>query len=265
VTSDTNTVYILGSVHIANEDLYPLDDIIEDAYEKSEYIVVEVDITKISDQEMTVQLMEKGMYPSGESLVTNVSAELYSRLSERLMGLDLSGLLLQTMNSFEPWVIAITISELDYMKLGYDAEYGLDLYFLNKAINDGKEILELETVEFQLDLFDSISSELQIMMLEDAIENPITKNEVEEMFNAWNTGNTTEMEKIVFEGIEEYPEYQGLYQKFMDDRNFLMVDKIEDFLQDNSIHFIIVGAGHLVGENGIINLLTENGYAITQL
>ena len=84
------------------------------------------------------------------------------------MEFDSSGFLLFTLSSFEPWVVAITIVDLDYMELGYDVEYGIDTYFLDKAQADGKDILELESVEFQLDLFDSLSGELQIMMLEDA-------------------------------------------------------------------------------------------------
>jgi len=136
---------------------------------------------------------------------------------------------------------------------------------LNKAIADSKDILELESAEFQLDLFDSISDELQIIMLEDAIDNPVTEEEMEGMFIAWRTGDISEMEQIIFEEIEEHPEYQSLYTKIIDERNFSMVDKIGGFLQGNVIHFIVVGAGHLVGENGIINLLTEKGYIATQL
>jgi uncharacterized protein YbaP (TraB family) len=252
-------------VHVAKADLYPLDTVIEDAYDDSQNVVVEVDINKVSNEEMATLLMEKGMYPPGESLEAHIPKELYSRLSERLLELDPSGLLLLTMDSFEPWVVATTISDLDYMELGYEAEYGIDLYFLEKAIADGKDILELESVEFQLELFDSLSSELQIMMLEDAIKNPVTEEEMEGIFNVWSTGNTAEMEQIIFEEVEEHLEYQSLYIKIIDERNFLMVDKIEDFLKDNTVHFVVVGAGHLVGKNGIINLLIQNGYMITQL
>jgi uncharacterized protein YbaP (TraB family) len=265
VSSDVNTIYILGSIHVAKADLYPLGNAIEGAYERSDHVVVEVDITKISDEEMAILLIEKGTYPSGESLETQIPEEIYSRLAERLSELDPSGLLLQTMNSFEPWVIAIGISDFDYMELGYDAEYGIDLYFLNKALEDDKDILELESAEFQFDLFDSLSDELQIMMLEYAVYNPITEEEMEGIFNAWSSGNSEEMEQIIFSEIEEYPEYQILYEKIMDERNFIMVDKIEGFLEDDVIHFIVVGAGHLVGDNGIINLLTESGYVIKQL
>ncbi|UCE98179.1 MAG: TraB/GumN family protein [Dehalococcoidia bacterium] len=265
VSSDVNTIYILGSVHVAEANIYPLNDVIEDAYDQSAIIVAEIDITNISEEELGMLLMEKGMYPAGESLETHISSELYSRVSERILELDPTGFLLSYANVFEPWVVAVTITDFDYMQLGYDAEYGIDLYFLEKANTDGKQVLEFESAEFQLGLFDSLSDEIQIMMLEDAIDNPVTKAEMEDLFTAWNTGDASTMELLVFEGIEEHPEYQRLYNKIIDDRNFLMVEKIETYLQGNVIHFVVVGAGHLVGDNGIINLLDEKGYDTLQL
>ncbi len=250
---------------MAEVNLYPLEDVIEDAYDHSVIIVAEIDITQISEQEMALLLMEKGMYPPDESLETHLPGELYSRVSERILELDPTGFLLSYANKFEPWVVAVTITDFEYMQMGYVAEYGIDLYFLNKANADGKQILELESAEFQLDLFNSLSDEIQIMMLEDALDNPVTEEEMEGLFTAWSTGDIFAMEQLIFEGIEEHPEYQSLYDKTIDERNLSMVDKIEEFLQGNLIHFIVVGAGHLVGDNGIINLLAEKGYTTIQL
>jgi hypothetical protein len=260
-----NTVYILGSVHSATSDLYPLNEVIEDAYDLSKTLVVEIDIINTSQEEAAQLLMEKGMYLPGDNLKKNISDNLYFQLSERLMEFDDSGILLNTMTLFEPWVVAITIADLDYIELGYDVEYGIDVYFLNKAESDGKDILELESAEYQLDIFDSLPDELQIMLLEDAVENPITEEELERVFDAWNTGNITTMEEIVFGGINENPMFRSLNEKILDERNVRMVDEIEGFLEDDDIYLIVVGAGHLVGENGIINLLAKKGYKVRQL
>ena len=264
VSSDTNTVYILGSVHVATADIYPLAEAIENAYEVADYLVVEIDTNAVSTSEMTTLLMEKGMYPSGESLRDNVSDDLYSRLSQRLRELDSRGLLLSSMNLFEPWVVATTITELDYMELDYEVEYGIETHFLDKAEADGKDILELESAEFQLDIFDSMSYELQIIMLEDAVDNPVTEDVMEALFEAWSTGDTIKMEQMVFEGIEEDENYRIFSNIIIDERNFQMVDKIEQYLQDDETCFVVVGAGHLVGENGIINLLDSKGYTVQQ-
>jgi uncharacterized protein YbaP (TraB family) len=264
VSSDTNTVYILGSVHVATEDSYPLAEAIENAYALADYLVVEVDINAISELEMTYLLLEKGTYPAGESLSDYISEDLYSRLCDRFRELDTTGLMLSSINRFEPWVVATLISDLDYMALGYEAEYGIDYHFLEKAGADGKDILELESAEFQLDIFDSMPYETQIILLEDAVDNQVTADEIEMMFEAWSTGDVTTMEWLILGSDISNPEYRTIYENLIDERNFLMVEKIEQYLQDDDVYFVVVGAGHLVGENGIINLLDSKGYTVEQ-
>ncbi len=266
VTSDDTTVYILGSIHVADADLYPLEEVIEDSYKASSNLVVEININDSENlQETQRLLMEKGMYPSGENLEDHITAELYEKLKKRLKELNSSGLFLYSLKMFEPWVVALSISDLEYIELGYDAEHGIDIYFLNKADEDGKNILELETVEFQLDIFDGLPEELQIMMLEDTIDNPTTREELEELFDAWCVGDTVTMEQILFEENEEDEEYDLLQERLIDERNFQMLTKIEDYLEDDEIYFVVVGAGHLIGDNGIIKLLIQKGYKVNQL
>jgi uncharacterized protein YbaP (TraB family) len=264
VSSDTNTVYILGSAHVARADIYPLAEAIENAYTLSDYLVVEYDTNAVSELEMTALLFEKGTYPAGESLRENISEDLYSRLCDRLKELDSTGLLVSSINLFEPWVVAMLIADLDYMALGYEAEYGIETHFLNKAEADGKTILELESAEFQMDVFDSMSYEIQIAMLEDAVDNPVTENEMETMFEAWSTGDAAKMEEMVFEDIEGDENYREFLSIIGEERNFLMLDKIEQYLQDDKTYFVVVGAAHLVGENGLINLLDSKGYTVEQ-
>ena len=264
VSSDTNTVYILGSVHVAKADIYPLAEAIENAYALSEYLVVEVDINAISELEMTYLLIKKGIYPTGESLRDNISEDLYSRLCDRLRESDPTGQWLSSVHLFRPWVAATLISDLDYMALGYDVEFGIETYFLDKAEADGKDILELESFEYQLDIFASLSDDLQIAMLEDAVNNQVTEESMETMFEAWSTGDAEMMEQLLFISKALHPEYQPVYDVLYDERNFLMIDRIEQYLQDNETYFVVVGAAHLVGENGLINLLVDKGYTVQQ-
>lgn len=267
VASDNTTVYLLGSVHVAKADLYPLNPAIEDAYDDSQYVVVEVDTSNVDLFESAELLMEKGMYPPGDNLQNNIPTNLYSRLIDRLEEFDSSSLFLSMIDSFEPWVAYSMLADLEVMELGYEAEYGIETYFLDKAAEDGKDVLELESVEFQLDILDSLPNELQVMLLEDVVDSPMveSEDEIESMFEAWRTGDVTEMERITFDGVEEYPEYQLINEKLLDERNFLMIEKIEGYLGDDEVYFVIVGAAHLVGENGLVNLLIEAGYQVEQL
>ena len=141
VKSGVTTVYILGSVHVAKAELYPLDNTIEDAYAQSQNLVVEINMNTKNLQETEKLLLEKGTYPAGEDLKSNISEELYSEVTDRITEFDSSGLLLYSLNMFEPWVVAVVITDMEYIELGYDIEYGIDMYFLDKAEADGKDIL----------------------------------------------------------------------------------------------------------------------------
>ncbi|HEY31918.1 MAG TPA: TraB/GumN family protein [Dehalococcoidia bacterium] len=265
VTSDNTTVYLLGSVHIGKADLYPLSPAIEDAYDDSQYVVVEVDVGSAGLFDSVELLMEKGMYPPGDNLQSNIPADLYSRLINKLEELE-AGLFLSMIDAFEPWVVYTMIVDLEYLELGYGAEYGIETYFLNKAAEDGKGVLELESMEFQLDVLDSLPYDLQILLLEDTVYNPLVEFEeqIESMFEVWRAGDVTEMEQMVFGGVEGYPQYQLINEALIDERNFLMVEKLEGYLEDDEVYFVIVGAAHLIGENGLVNLLIEAGYEVEQ-
>ena len=262
VDSESSTVYILGSIHVADQELYPLDNAIETAFDQSQNLAVEFDIVGADQSYMTKLLMQKGAYSGGETLHDNIPKSLYKQADEILedMGGDIF-----LFNTFEPWVVAMTIEELIMKEYGYTGEYGIDKHFLNMAHDEGKDIIELESAEFQITLFDELSNDLQVFLLQDIVENLPTKKELEKLYDAWEEGDSLEMEALIMEGVEDSPELQMINKKLLDERNFLMVEKIEGFLQNDETYFVVVGAGHLIGENGIINLLKGKGYTPTQL
>jgi uncharacterized protein YbaP (TraB family) len=262
ITSDTTYAYLLGSVHIANQEIYPLDSTIENAFESADNLVVEVNTNNISQVESVQLLAHYGQYPEGERLSENLPEELYNQLKEQFQKFGTDILLL---NSYRPFVVYNVMCQLIMNSLGYKAEWGMDLYFLDKAQQSGKDILELETAEFQFDLLSSISDESIIEAIQYDIDNPETEKYLRGLFSAWLDGDIAKMESITFEGLTEQPELAPYYEKMYDERNFNMLNKINEFLADDNTYFIVVGAGHLVGENGLINLLKEKGYSIEQL
>ncbi len=262
VPSDTGTVYILGSIHAASPELYPLADSIENAFDQSPNLAVEFDVNSMSDSQMLDILMNKARYPSGENLYSNIPNDLYEKADEVLEDL---GADIMLFNAFEPWVVAMEIEAIQLLNYGYTSENGIDMYFLNQARTEGKNIYELESADFQIDLVDGLSEDLQIFMLESIVEDPATKKDYEQLFESWKAGDTAKMEQIVFEEDDEDPRTDLLNEKLLDERNFGMAEKIEGFLEDDENYFVVVGAAHLVGENGIINLLESRGYTVSQL
>jgi uncharacterized protein YbaP (TraB family) len=262
ISSETGMAFLMGSIHVASDDIYPLDSSIEEAYEKADNLVVEVDISDVDPLTTTQMLIKYGAYPEGESLKNNLSNDLYRSVSELFGDLGISVLMI---DRFRPWVISMLIEELQLEEMGYSTEYGIDMYFIEKAKEDMKNIIELETAEFQLELFSSFSDKLMIAILQDLFDNPPTQEDIDGLFDAWNNGDSTAMEYLIFEEIDEHPEFEPYFTAIYNERNYNMVDKIEGFLDDNEVYFIIVGAAHLVGEEGLINILESKSYNIVQL
>ncbi len=252
VTSDTTHVYLLGSVHVASQDLYPLDSTIENAFESADYLVVEVNINNVSQDSVGQFVMQYGAYPLGDGFKKHVAEDLYNQLKGKFQEYSVNITLL---DNYRPWVIYNVMSQYMLESLGYKSEYGIDQYFLEKAKKSNKNILELETVEYQLALMSSIPDEITIKMMQYDIENPETGDYLQGLFDAWKNGDVAKMEAIVFEALYKQPELAPYYEILYAQRNVNMAQKIKEYLSGNKTYFIVVGAGHLVGEDGILNLL----------
>jgi uncharacterized protein YbaP (TraB family) len=264
ISSEVNSIYLLGSIHVASQDIYPLDSAIENAFELSDNLVVEVDIAHLDGTHMLQLMMDYGTYPEGEGLRDHIPADLYAQLEEQFEQFGF-GLILSDYDSYKPWVIVTMQEELQLEELGYDTEYGIDLYFINKAADSGKDIIELETAEFQIELISAFPDELMILLLEEGVENPLTEEDAASLFEAWEDGDMATMELLLFEALIDEPALEPYYDQMMNQRNLTMAEIIEGFLADDETYFVVVGAGHLVGDNGLISLLGERGYVTEQL
>lgn len=261
-SSGSDTCYILGSVHFAKKEMYPLDKAIEDAFGKSGVLAVEVDVLNIDPVEIQRITMESASYPPGRTLKQEISAQTYNSSAAKLkeLGMDIG-----FFENFKPWFCALTIIGLEFQKLGFDPEYGVDVYFLNKA-RGAKRIDELETFDFQVRLLNSFSDELQELFLSSTIlELSTLESEMGSIMDAWLSGDTRSLEEIMFAELSGHPEFEPVYEKMFFERNKNMASRIEGFLKSGETHFVIVGAGHLVGEKGIVRLLEQKGYGVEQL
>jgi uncharacterized protein YbaP (TraB family) len=242
--------------------MYPLNKKIENAFEKSDVLVVEANLSNDKIAEATLLIMQRGMFQGDRTLKKAILKKTYTLAEKKLKeyGMDISNL-----QKFKPWLLAMTITSFELMRLGLDPNFGIDKYFLDKALRK-KEILELEGAEFQVNLLDSFPAEQQDKFLFYTLkEASKSRKQIEGMIKAWSEGNAFEMEKILYESIQNLPELKNFYRKLIDDRNEKMVKKIESFLKTNKKFFIVVGAGHLIGKNGIIQLLRNRGVDLTQL
>ncbi len=261
ISSEANSIYLLGSIHVASPDIYPLDSAIENAFELADNLVVEVDLTQVDDMYVLQLIMDYGTYPPGETLQDHISDDLYAQLAEQF---DL-GLVAIDINIFRPWVVVTLLEQLQMQELGYNSEYGIDLHFINQAADSGKDIIELETADYQIEIQSALPDELMILLLEDYVENPMTQEDGDLLFEVWEDGDTATMETLLFESLSDEPLLEPYYDVLIYARNVTMAETIEGFLAEDETYFVVVGAGHLVGEQGIVALLAERGYVTEQL
>jgi len=262
ITSADTYVYLLGSVHVADADTYPLAGIIENAFAESDILVVEVNINEVDVLESAALILEYATYPSGERLQEILPEDLYEELDERLAEWGIS---LAILDSYRPWFIANILDVTSLQEMGYTADYGIDMHFLEAGEVKNLEIVELETEEFQIKLLADVPDDVMIKMMEMNLDEPDTGEDIEELLEIWENGDSAAMEELLFEGLYEEPELLPYFEALFTNRNYMMLEKIEGFLESDEIYFIVVGAGHLVGEEGLLNLLEEAGYVVEQL
>jgi uncharacterized protein YbaP (TraB family) len=256
----SNSVYLLGSIHFAKDDFYPLAKPMEQACERSSIIVFEANLGEMKSMETQASLLKAGLCPVGESLSQQVSQETYSALQSWLKNTGGNPSMLDPM---KPWLASVTVVALELQKLGFNPGKGIDEHFYSRAKADKKEILSLETVDFQINLFADLSREdsesLLKSMLEDATRFPKIFADV---IQAWKTGDAAKIEQLLLEITKKYP---AILKKFLSDRNRTWLPKIEELLNGNKHVFVVVGMGHLVGSDGVVQLLKKKGIRVEQL
>ena len=258
VESDSTTAWLLGSVHMLKEEYYPLDAVIEDAFESCDNLVLELNL---NDVDLT-QIAEFAMYRDGTTLKDHLPKKTYKKLLDIL---EESGMSISLFQNYKPGFAFMTLIAQELVRQGFNPQYGVDMHFLNKA--GDKEVIGLETFEGQMDLINKEIAKYLEEYLEYSWED--TKNMVKYIDTiaiAWQSGNLEKIENLSFMELDSHPEYKPLFDKLIYERNEKMAGKIMEFLDTKQSYFIIVGAAHYVGEKGIIDLLTQTGkYRIEQL
>ena len=261
VLGGKSDMYILGSIHVASPKLYPLNHKITEAYDKSENLVVEVNITKVGYLQQ-MQMASLGMYKD-KTLKDVLPKDLYEKLSKKLAELSYP---IFVFNKMKPWMASLSLTMLQMKKMGYDSNYGIDLYFLKNANSEKKNVLELETAEFQMNLLAGFDEKLDILNLKLLLDNWDENTKMmKKLFNDWKIGNIKTLEEISYKDVDKYPQLKVYYKKILIDRNKKMAEKLDKFLKGKKTsYFVIVGGGHLVGKEGIIEILRKKGYKLIQ-
>ena len=256
ICDDDSCIYLLGSMHLGDDRINKIDDKIINLYNKSDILAVEVD-ADISDIDIT-SLMLNG----------NLDEIISPELNEKLINFSYDHALFNydTLKYMKLGYMYDYLSLLPYMEAGYMNE-GVDSYLISLAHDNNKKIVSLETIDDQLNLLLGYSDEFYIRQIEAIIDNyEIAKSQSMYLYELYINGNYDALKNMIdlSSGLGIDEEENQFNKAMYQDRNLLMTNKIVEFLDNNENVFMAVGCAHVIGKDGIIELL-NNKYKITRI
>ena len=259
VQSGANVMYLAGSVHALTADAYPLNPAYQRAFDASSALVEEIDLAQADPLAGGLGLLAKGMYTDGRTFNSAVSKETAALVAEKLKGTPLALELIQPM---KPWMVTLMLEALGAQSAGLDPELGLDKHFYNLATDGRKQVIGLETVEYQIDRFDKMPDAMQEQLLRSELaEMETEKTSLRTLLTAWQGGDAPAIEKMLLMSFTDNP---AAYNSLITERNRNWMPQLEACLKRSTPCFVIVGAAHVVGPQGLLALLRQRGYQIEQ-
>jgi hypothetical protein len=272
VSDSNSTVYLLGSLHFADSSFYPLDSVIENAFDRMDELAVEIDLSNDSiSQHLALMSDQYGFFHDGRTLDSVIPASISLSLDSLCLAWKLP---LGSFSRYKPMSAGMTVTAVGIMRLGYDANLGIDVHFLKKAHDAGKNVISLETVEEQAFVLTGgeDSDSLGIFYLETILrETPSLDSATRGMMRAWKTGNDSLFCVYMNLDTVQLSHTDSLFKKEINERiyysrNRKMAEKITAFLAEDRNIFVVVGAAHLAGNHdNILDILRRNGFSVEQL
>lgn len=251
--------FVAGSIHILRDQDYPLPEEFDEAYSNSDIVTTELDMQEMNNPENGMKMQKALMYQDEKTLSSVLSEDVYHKLDSVAKTL---GVNIKMMDKFKPSMAIITLTFQSLQNLGVTSE-GVDAHFTQKAQKDGKPMLFLETFDQQLAFIESMgkgnADEFVLYSIED-----IKNNEAEflRLIEQWKNGN----QELMLEQLNEFrAQYPDVYKTLLLERNNSWMLQLEKYLETPEIEFVVVGAMHLMGPDGLLQQLEEKGYAVSQL
>ena len=281
-------LYLLAAIHLAGPDIYPLNPAITAAFERSNALIVEVDIQALSPVELRNLMLKYAYYPANDDLTHHLTPEL---LKQVLAATGKAGLSQDTVERMRPWLLDTVLSTVDTGNSHLEATYGVDNHFLGLAHGSGMKIVSLETAAEQLSLISSLPVRLQIRSLKETVSGLRGEgSDLGEIYNAWKSGDLERFRAVVVKPFQHDAEMRQLYQELFVRRNerwAVRVDRLfgfpaapagaattestsatgigGEYTLQRGPAFLVVGAGHLIGPDNLRVLLEARGWKVSRV
>jgi len=256
------TFYLLGTIHIGSDELYPLPESIHDALDMAQALFVEVDIRSL-DKDAVAKKISELSDMSEQSLFELLDSETWFSLDNVL---DKYQLQLVKMDHMQPWYFMYLLSGLPASRGAFDPELGVDLYLMDLADRKHVPVVSLETLEYQLKMFADWSLDDQVTLLEEALKsNDESMESLTQLHDAWRDGDEAALLEQEMSPSEAGGIMTQFWERIVDERNHSMFTYLLDDTAEFKTAFIAVGAMHMIGDEGLVQLLENEGYTITLL
>lgn len=264
VTKDgnSNKLYLFGSIHVGDSSLYPLPNYVKKAYKESDAIAVEIDLIKFEeDFEAQMKLIQDLIATDGNTIMELLGEEEYSKLKKIL---EDAGLYNSLYEVYSPvmWESLLSNAQSNDAKLY--SSLGIDQHILKKAKDDEKVIIELESIEFQINMLNEVDNDTMKLIFTSSIDHyDEGVKGLKELYELYKKGNRKELEKAISEeDVEGLDDYNN---KILYERNIGMSEKLDKYFGEGKKVFCTVGLAHIIGEKSVIELLESKGYNVKQI
>ena len=260
VEKDGHRMYLGGTMHMLSADDYPLPRAYEQAYGESSRIVFETDISELSNPSFIMYMMSEVKFENGVSLRQKVSAETWQALEEFFTS---RGVPMSSIEIFKPGMVALQMTMVELQRLGVSAA-GVDMHFYQRALTDGKPLGKLETAREQIAFLANMGAGQEDEMLLYSLADVERLPELwKTMTQAWRSGDLEWLDRELAQPMrEDFPE---VFESLMVKRNNAWMPQLEAMSHTPEVEFVLVGAMHLSGEEGLLDMLAAQGHTITQL
>ncbi len=262
ISKDNKYFYLGGTVHLLDASDYPLPKEFSIAYDDSDKLIIETNIAESKTQEAQQKFLYAMLYSTEKTLGDDLNAETYQNLENYLASKNIP---IDHFSKFQPWAVAITISVLEYQRLGMNPEHGVEEYFTKLATSDNKQFDSLESLDEQISFISSMGDVEPNLMINYTLRDLKKLPEFASFLkNSWRSGDIEAFtsHSLIVQMKSEFPE---LYNTLIADRNNNWMPELLTLNNNDITEFVLVGSMHLNGKEGLLHQLQMAGYQVHQL
>jgi hypothetical protein len=264
VSQGGNAIYLFGTVHVGTSSFYPFAPEVRQALSEASELVLELDTR--SSKAFATAVLQHGSYAHGEHIKDFVAAATMARLTEALHAI---GITVASVAHLKPWLIANILMGLELQRSGFERSQGNEFVLLQEAQARGTTVTELESADYQLGLFDTLSpaqSERYLLESLSALSDGTSLRKAKSTIDAWSSGDIQALDALLPDAVSgDSVTADFTREVLLGKRNPAMVERIDQLMHEKRAAFVGVGLLHMLGSEGLPRLLAQRGYQVERM